>query len=69
MEQQELADPGGRYAVEWISVDYPSLYLNKALADALNEGAAKGWLPLQVWENSHPGEAIHAHIVWDKQGQ
>ena len=42
MKQRELADTGGRYAVERLQVDYPTLYFHKVLADALNEGDAKG---------------------------
>jgi hypothetical protein len=61
----ELADPGGRYAVEFVSGGTLGGSLHKNMAAALKEGDAKGWHPVHM----HGGGSAQIYIVWDKQGR
>jgi hypothetical protein len=62
-----LADPGGRYTVELVR--HGLVHHTEAgglLANALNEGDAKGWhLVHMVYSDINPAGI---YIVWDKQG-
>ncbi len=48
MAKGEVADSGGRYAMENISTGVLGGKLHKNLAKVLNEGDSNGWRQLQV---------------------
>jgi hypothetical protein len=64
---QDLADPGGRYAVQRVSHLFTKrggLEQHEAVAKALNEGDAKGWRLVQTEYTD-----LGVLIVWDKPGR
>jgi hypothetical protein len=71
---RELADPGGRYAVETATSTFGRLA--QELAQVLNEGDARGWRVLHIhgfgadydyaFGSTTP---VPLCVVWDKQGR
>ncbi len=69
---RELADPGGRYAVETGTSTFGRLAQD--LAQVLNEGDARGWRVLQIHGfsadygyNLSSSAPVPLCVVWDKQ--
>ncbi len=74
IKNRELADPGGRYAVETGTSTFGNLA--RDLAQVLNEGDARGWRVLHVYGFGAdydyafgPTAPVPLCVVWDKEGR
>jgi hypothetical protein len=70
---RDLADPGGRYAVETGTSTFGRLA--RDLAQVLNEGDARGWRVLHIYGFSADYDyalgsttPVPLCVVWDKRG-